>query len=84
MNLVTLHNFLFIPSFKATHPKISEVQAIPELGSHSHPTVLICATATSQMCQMQNYLPVLLIMAQGRGQASLQDGCHCHRDETKK
>lgn len=89
MNSVTLYSFLFSHSFKATHPKISGGQAIPGLASHSHLPVFICATATSQMWQLQypqNYLPALLSLEQPtwQGQPSLQNGCHCHRDETTK
>lgn len=80
MNLVKLHSFLFIDSFKATHPKFSEVQATSEPGSHSHPPVFICATATSQMRQYpQNYLPALLSSEQptwhmaGASQAYMTD-----------
>lgn len=82
MNLVKLHSFRFIHSFKATHPNFSGVQAIPELSSHSHPSVFICATATSQMWQLQqslNYLPALLSLEQpprhmaGASQAYMMD-----------
>lgn len=62
VNLVKLHSFVFIHS-RQDIPKSSGVRAISEQGSHSHLPVLICATATSQMRQLQypqNYLWALL------------------------
>lgn len=48
MNMVKLYSFVFIHSTQDT-PQSSGVWAISEQGSHSHPLVLICATATLQV-----------------------------------
>lgn len=86
MNLVTLDSFLFIHSFKATHPKsLGCRQSFPSTSvdlCHSHfPNV---ATAIRTKLPTNPFELWAAHTAHGRGQLSLQDGCQSHRDKTTK